>query len=289
MKSTYLLVIAVFFGLFSAVVSYRLLAQTSQVVEEQYVGVVVAARNVDKNTTLSRDLLLIRQVPLSTLHPEALIDIGEAQGRIVASLLVEGEVILRSRLLPVGITPSMSFSIPPNMRAVTIAVNEVIGVAGFIKPDDRVDILATIEYDSKTQTYTVLENIQVLAIAQDMESQTRPLARVATSVTVAVTPLEAQQLTLAEDRGRLRLALRSPYAPEEVHQNGVHLASLNRAYEIPSPLPVSAPASKESPQRAVTVQRIEIPKEESPKEWVVEVIKGTKREVRIVYEDSNEK
>src|SRR5690606_36281457 len=114
--------------------------------------------------------------------------------------------------------PGLTFSIPPDKRAVSVGVNEVIGVAGFVKPGDRVDVLATFDrnFSGQDMTTTILQDVQVLATAQETESDPEK-AEVTTTVTLAVSLDEAERLTLAEERGTLRLVLRPAlYAQEQI-------------------------------------------------------------------------
>src|SRR5690606_27035208 len=145
------------------------------------------------------------------LHPDAVQNLQDLQGRITAADIVAGEQVLWSRLLPKGVVPGLAYNIPNDKRAVTVAVNEVIGVAGFIKPGDRVDVIATFAYDPPLTT-TILQTVIVLAIAQDMASEVEPAAVVSTSVTFALTPNQAARLVLAESMGSIRLSLRPPDA-----------------------------------------------------------------------------
>lgn len=119
--------------------------------------------------------------------------------------------MLWSRLLPKGTVPGLSYNIPEDKRAVTVAVNEVIGVAGFIKPGDKVDVIATFAFDPPQST-TILQNVTVLAIAQEMQSDAEQKAKLSTSVTFALSPSQAERLVLAESLGEIRLALRPPQA-----------------------------------------------------------------------------
>lgn len=292
MKGKSLWIMALSFALLSSFLVHSYLSALAPQEREETVDVVVAARGINANTTISRDMLALKKVPLSQVHPEALINFQEASGRIATSEIVSGEQVLKSRLLPTGVTPGMSFKIPANRRAMTVAVNEVIGVAGFVKPGDRIDILATFE----ERTVTVLENIQVLAIAQNMQNEPKPDARISTSVTLAVTPQEAERLTLAEESGRLRLALRPPGATGVSSREGVQVTSIGGT-SATSTTSTSNPSirtteveqrpivpSKEQPT-VVQARRV-VPSEPQVKEWEVEVIRGTRREVSSV-EDSD--
>lgn len=138
-----------------------------------------------------------------------------------------GEQILSHHLLNQSGLSGLTATLPPGMRALTIGVNEVVGVGGFVKPGDTVDILGTFEDRSGNEAYTktVLQDVEVLAIEQDMEVKDDTTAKVATNVTLSLSLQDAERLTLAEETGRLRLALR-PMLDSTKDVKGVSLSQL---------------------------------------------------------------
>jgi pilus assembly protein CpaB len=173
------------------------------------VPVVVAQEMIRPKTELMARMLVVREVPGAQAHPEALRTLEEGLGRLTRETVLAGEQVLEGRLYAREEKPGLTFVIPPGKRAVSVAVDEVIGVAGFIKPGDRVDVLGTFDEQvvGRTVTVTVLQDVEILAISQRMEDK-KPDAVLATTVTLAVSLQEAEKVTLAEERGRLRLALR---------------------------------------------------------------------------------
>jgi len=143
----------------------------------------------------------------------------DAAGKTTTVPLAEGEMILESNLASDGHGSAMAYWIPAGTRAVTVAVNEIIGVAGFIQPGDHVDVLATFprQLAGVDKTRLVLEDIPVLAVARQTEADADKDKfkdfKSFTSVTLAVTPQQGLTLALAEERGSLRLMLR-PAAKE---------------------------------------------------------------------------
>lgn len=272
-------------GLLAATLTYTYIRsiQVTGMPEVKEVNVIVATSDIPPGATISPNMLRLAKTPEASLHPGAATKADEVMGRIAKTPIVQGEQILLSRLLPAGVTPSLTFAIPDGKRAVSVAVNEVVGVAGFVKPGDRVDVLATVDdpYREETITTTVLQDVEVLAIAQDMEEEVDKKPKVTTTVTLAVDLMEAQKVTLAEETGTLRLALRP-------------VATRNREWVNPT---ISSDLGKgESPQVAhepkakTPTQVTAVPKatQASPKpapapkqapEFKVEIIRGTDREL----------
>ncbi len=281
MNKKRLLLVAAAIGLLAATLTYTYIRaiETAGIQEVKEVGVIIATSDIPAGTTVGANMVRLAQTPQTSLHPEAAIGVSEVVGRIAKAPIIQGEQILRNRLLPAGITPSLSFAIPGGKRAVSVAVNEVVGVAGFVKPGDRVDILATVEdsYKEDTVTTTVLQDVEVLAIAQDMEEQVDKKPKVTTTVTLAVTLAEAQRVTLAEETGTLRLALRPIAAVNREWVNPTTSSDLGRGMGSTA---VQQAASKAIVK--VTPVRKAAPAPPTPKpsqEYTVEIIRGIDREL----------
>jgi pilus assembly protein CpaB len=205
-----LLAFSLALGLLSALLMYRYVksSEVDHVIEEAE-EVVIVLKDIRPKTELTAEFLSVKRVPKPEMQAGALKDLDAAVGRLTKESLYGGEQVCESRLYARDEKPGLTFVIPPGKRAISVAVNEVIGVAGFIKPGDRVDVLGTFDEQAvgKTVTVTVLQDVEVLAISQRMEDK-NPGAVVATTVTLALTLDEAEKVTLAEEQGRLRLALR---------------------------------------------------------------------------------
>lgn len=167
------------------------------------VDIVVAAQNLEPGALQARDLTL-KSVPENQLPKGAYRDAKRLTGRFLCANVKEDEPVLQTHM-----GAGLACVTPKNMRAMAVKVDEVVGVAGFIKPGDRVDVLVTIK-QSAAQAKIVLQSILVLAIGSEFESRSndqKPLK--ATVATLQVSPEEAQKLALASSQGSLRLALRS--------------------------------------------------------------------------------
>lgn len=286
MKSKVLLFIALSLGLISAFLTYNYLTGLTAVQDAEMVDVVVALTKIPANTEIRANMLAWKKIPKEALHPDAVQNLQDAQGRITANDIFAGEQVLWSRLLPKGTVPGLSYNIPEDKRAVTVAVNEVIGVAGFIKPGDKVDVIATFAFDPPQST-TILQNVTVLAIAQEMQSDAEQKAKLSTSVTFALSPSQAERLVLAESLGEIRLALRPPQAVGIASAKGTtahdivplvyskHGDTLAERHEVASK---SEPAQASSSSAPVALPL-------DMKDGIeIEIYRGTRREVQLVHE-----
>jgi pilus assembly protein CpaB len=174
--------------------------------------VVVAAQPVARGMTLQPQLLKLVRYPAEAVPPGAFTSMAQAVqgGRLVLRDVALNEPVLASRVTQPGGNLNLSTSLSPGMRAVTVRSNDVAGVAGFVLPGDRVDVMATrtTGNDShSTLTQVLAQNIKVLGVDQvASENADKPI--VAKAITVEVTPDQAQIITLAQSVGAISLALR---------------------------------------------------------------------------------
>ncbi|MBI2864296.1 MAG: Flp pilus assembly protein CpaB [Chloroflexi bacterium] len=227
------LVLAIVFGLAASLLVWSYLKKVSEPVDT--VAVVVAATDISPRTALKKEMLRIQQVPANVRHPKGYASVDDLLGKVTKLAITGGEQVLETKIFAEREESGLAFVIPPNKRAVSVGVSELIGSGGLIVPSDRVDVVAV--FDSrvagKDMATMVLQDVEVLAVAQLIQgedsvslttkasktvaggSQAQPKADpkvqpTAKSVTLAVTPDEAQRLILAEEKGKIRLALR-PY------------------------------------------------------------------------------
>lgn len=174
--------------------------------------VVVATADIPIGTHLDTKLIAVRDWPKDGVPQGAVSDPGAVLGRLVKGEIARDEPILEHRLLPKDLTGApgiMSVMVPPGKRAMAVGVNEVIGVSGFILPKDRVDVIATkTDQGTNKSTETILQNVEVLAVGKRLEQVGKENVEVPT-VTLAVTPQEAERLALALQEGKIHIALRS--------------------------------------------------------------------------------
>jgi len=198
--------------------------------EEGYpVWVIKAVRNLQVGEILDYDCITEKRIPGDAVHAGDITreELPEFVGRKLVRYVPAGDPINKRDIFPRASQIKFATQVDPDYRAITIPVDQVAGVAGLIKPKDRVDVLATLVYTVQTpsgaksmmETMTVLENVTVLAIdsytaehASIPERYRRGGRGGYTSVTLSVTPEEARIVTLAQaqSQGMLTLALRNP-------------------------------------------------------------------------------
>ncbi len=194
--------------------------------------VAVAATDISLGQRIAPEMVKIVDWPTNSVPSSAIDDPNKLQGRVVRSALQRGEPILEAKLAPVGTQGGLSAVIGEGRRAITVRVNDVIGVAGFALPGNYVDIIVNTQKDgdrssNKDQAISkiVLEHILVLAVAQEASrDETKP--RVVNAVTLEVTPEEAEKIDLARSVGNLSLVLRNQVDPGDTETAGATKASL---------------------------------------------------------------
>jgi pilus assembly protein CpaB len=153
----------------------------------------------------------------------------EVVGRGLITRVEEGEPLLLTKLADKSAGGGLPIIIPEGMRAVSVKVNEVIGVAGFVLPGTRVDVLVTLasqQDQAQATTRVILQNVQVLTAGQIIQRDAEGSPVSVPLVTLLVTPHEAEQLTLAATEGQIQLALRNTLDTEEVDTQGAKVNSL---------------------------------------------------------------
>jgi pilus assembly protein CpaB len=171
--------------------------------------VIVAQRDLPMGTRLQPDMLQTMAWPKAAAIQDPLTTLDQAVGRVIHTPLLRGEPLLQSKLAAMGEKGGLSSVLEPGQRAVTVKVNEIMGVAGFALPGNFVDVMVNTP-DSQNQPVSkiVIERIRVLAVAQDVSTnENKP--RVVNAVTLQVSPQQAEQIDLARSVGTLSLVLRS--------------------------------------------------------------------------------
>ena len=194
--------------------------------------VAVAATEISLGQRIAPEMIKIVDWPSGSVPNGAVDDPKKLQDRVVRSALQRGEPILEAKLAPLGTQGGLSAVIGEGRRAITVRVNDVIGVAGFALPGNYVDIIVNTQKDgernsNKDQAISkiVLEHILVLAVAQEASrDETKP--RVVNAVTLEVTPEEAEKIDLARSVGNLSLVLRNQIDPTDTTTAGATKATL---------------------------------------------------------------
>ncbi len=277
MRMAKVVMIAMAIAGFIAFVFYRVIVgRLSSEAKPAAAQVLVAARELGVGT-LIRDVDL-KQAPWAGAIPKgAVLKKEDLVGRGVVATIFPDEPVVESRLAPVGAGGGLAAIIPPGMRAVAIRVNEVIGVAGFVVPGQRVDVLISGQPPGSqgmgTVSRTLLQNIQVLSAGQNLQRDTEGKPVSVPVVNVLVTPEQAEVLSLASTETKIQLVLRNPLDNEVVKTPGTAVQSLFSGQKI-------ALASPEAGPVRPRVRPVVLPSK--PKEapvHVIEMIQNGKREV----------
>lgn len=172
---------------------------------------VIAAKPLSVGSTIGPDDVKLSKVPAATFPKGGFSKLEEVKDRPVISNVLLEEPLLEGRLAAKGDGFGLAPVIPSGMRAVSVRVTDVVGVAGFVQPGLRVDVLVTGRppNGNATMTTTALQNIQVLSAGTTLAADQRGQAINAPSVTLLVTPEQAEILTLASNEGRIQLVLRN--------------------------------------------------------------------------------
>lgn len=213
--------------------------------------IVVASGDISRGQRISPDMLRLVEWPAATVPKDAFTDTLKLGERVLKANVLKGEPLTEAKLAPAGTLGGLSALISEGKRAITVRVNDVIGVAGFALPGNYVDVIVHTERDPDEHAKTgrnglhiskiVLERILVLAVAQEVgRDETKP--KVVNAVTLEVTPEQAEALDLARGVGSLSLALRNQVDPGSPQTAGATKASLLEELAAAAATP-AAPAS----------------------------------------------
>ena len=261
--------VALALGAFVSFVVYKNVLSMSSAGNEPGADVIVAANDIQVGAKLQDGDIRMVKVPASVVPPNSFRSRSQIIGRGVILPIQKGEFILPSKLAAENAGSGLPALIPPGMRAVSVRVNEVVAVAGFVIPGTRVDVLLTGNPmgANEPQTTTVLENVAVIAAGQRLERNAAGEPQSTPVITLLVSPDDAQKLTLASSQGHIQLSLRNP-----VDTKKVDIASMKATGLYKNVTPVALPAPHPKPAKTAKAQPAPAP----PDAYKVEVIRGNK-------------
>ena len=240
--------------------------------------VVVAASDLDIGAELRREDIRIVDWPANALPANSISDPKDVVGRGLVLPVIENEPFLPMKLASKDAGAGLPPVIPPGLRAVSVRVNEVIGVAGYVLPGTRVDVVATASPSGNSTDMTtkvILTNVQVLAAGTKIDRETDKNKPMPVSVvTLLVNPEESERITLASTEGKIQLALRNPLDKSIPQTPGVRPAALFGA-ATPARTAVARPHTAAAPTAALTAKPVVLPP--APELPTVEIIRGDKR------------
>lgn len=296
------LALAIVLGLVAMKIARDMIAKsgTGDQAPRNLTDVVVVKRNLPAGTALKADDLALTTMS-NDVPPESIFrNSAELEGRVINQALFKGQPVLESLLTPKGTGSGMQALVPKGMRAITVEINEFSGLAGFLVPGCRVDVVSTINGDAgETLSRTIVQNVEVTAIGRRNPATDGQQEQIK-SVTLLVKPKEVEAIELATSTGRPRLVLRGSGDDSDAASIGITVAELRgraqqrkqEPWSLPVelfnprlPTPSTQPASVSPvmdvmppPQRAIKVIRaaqesevmIELPRGEKQPKWMTD-------------------
>jgi pilus assembly protein CpaB len=285
-QSVIALAVAILFGLFAVYLANTFLLASSQSRDAGGTTRVAVARvPLEYGMAVTADTIRFAEFPNSSIPKGSFHSIGEilpnGQRRIALTSIAVNEPILAGKVTGTGQNASIAALLPDGMRAASVRINDVSGVAGFIQPNDSVDVLITrsvADQSGQQITDMLLQNTRVIAIGQDAKGESGQ-PQVAKTATLQVDPLGAQKLALAQEIGSLSLVLRKPGDDQDSQSvETISLADLRSgAFRIArEPQPTSPPIVRRAvPRPAPRPAQPVVAAPPAPTTSNVEVVRGT--------------
>lgn len=241
---------------------------------------VVAVEDMPMGTLINKDQVKLVAWPVSAPVPNGFSEIERVINRGLIAPVVANEPLTEAKLAPLEAGAGLPPSIPEGMRALSVKVNEIIGVAGFVVPGTRVDLMVTLRKQDgqDSMTRVVLSDVQVLTAGTRYDQEkARDGQPIPTSVvTLLLTPPDAEKVTLAAAEGSIMLTLRNPMDRKPTETNGIRTAALLGT------APPAPPVVKTVANRRVAVPPPAPPPPPVSKIYTVEAIRGAKRSEEVV-------
>jgi len=242
--------------------------------------VVIAASDLQLGDALKADDLKVVQFPEGQAPEGAFTGTEDLIGRGVISPMVKNEPVLPAKLASKEAGAGLPPIIPEGMRAISVRVDDVIGVAGYVLPNSRVDVLATAsptDQNSDTTTKVILSNVQVVTAGTRIEQDQDNKPVQVTVVTLVVAPEQAERLALASTEGKIQLALRNPLDQGSPDTPGVKKAAL-----VGTVARMTAAPRVASPRRSAKAEPVTMLMPSPEPMPTVEMIRGDKRAQEVV-------
>lgn len=248
-RAIIMLVLSVLAGISAVLLAARWMGQQSA---SDTTMTLVVNRDLDPGQVITAPMLKTIAWPTSALPAGAFNDPKTVEGRVVRSSIFKGEPVLAPKLAPEGTKAGLNSVIKAGYRAISVKVDEVVGVAGFLEPGSYVDLLVNIKDDRDNQlSRVVLQRIMVLAVAQEAQRQDSVKPKVVNAVTLEVTPEQAEKIDLARNIGTLSLMLRNQVDIKDGTSGGIRRQNLFANETVAqAPTIAVAPAKASAPVRS---------------------------------------
>jgi len=251
---------------------YRFLLANSAPAQLVTRPVVVANKDIPEGASVDRESLSLVSWPVASVPVGAYVSVDSVVGRVTRVNIFNGEAIVPGRLAPSGTGPGLELKIPPGQRAMAVRINDVAGISGLIQPNSRVDVLVTLSdaVTGKQVAKLFMENMRVLSVGTDIQRDASGKPNAATTVTLGVTPDEAERLAVAMNTGSIQLVLRGYGDPDSVRTRGATSGDVlsqlrgGRSIEVdPLPKPVQKSAPRPAAPPPVIVRIVPPPPPDS--------------------------
>jgi pilus assembly protein CpaB len=251
---------------------YRKFQQASAVKPQPMSQIVVASKALPLGTRLDASMVRTIGWPANEPATGMCTRMQDCLNRALITPVSENEPIMQNKLAPIAAGAGLAAVIPPGMRAMSVAVNDVVGVAGFVTPGTMVDILvtgATAAGQGGNITRTILENVRVLAAGQKVQQDQEGKPQTVSVITLLVAPEDAVKLAMGSTQGKIQLAQRNTVDTDATMPPAVLQTALFTTGEgAPPPVVV---AKRTAPKAAAPAP---------PASYQVEIISGNKRETK---------
>lgn len=232
------------------------------------ISVVTAKTDIAAGVRIQSDMLTVMRMDTNALPEGIFTEMETVQNRVAVTQVFAGEIIVKQRLADEGTAAGLTAFIPDGYRAITLKVDDTIGVGGFIQPGHFVDVVTTVNVSDDSHelvSKVILQNVQVIATGKEIDKSETKKAKVVPTVTVLVTLEKAERIALATSAGHIRLVLRNFSDKSEDVTEGVTLANL---------IPQVRQESLTLPEPVMIERTAEAVKEEV---YIVEVYRGSEK------------
>lgn len=259
-------------GLLAAFLAYRVVSRVAGAKDDQFDHIVVAAAKIGLAESITRQHVKLVPWPKAAVPPGAIRTVEDAEGRVVRGSIMAGEPLIEAKLAPglAGKGGIMPILVPEGQRGVTIKLDEAMRESGFLLPDSRVDVLVSMPRapgSNEKIAKVILQDVTVLAAGQTVEiKDNKPVTN--TTVTMALTPQQAERLAVAQAEGKLMLVQRNLRDTNVVRTPGATPSSLLSDAASEAPKPVAGAKAVVAPRPALPLPAIE--------KYPVAVVRGSK-------------
>ncbi|MCD6217318.1 Flp pilus assembly protein CpaB [bacterium] len=235
------LIIAAIMGIIAVALVFSYLKKVEQsnlATEIEYGKVVVAKTQIPVRTKIKEPMLDEIIVPLDAIHKDAVLEVDEILGKVTNQVIFEGEQILSAKFEDALNLRDLAFIIDEGKRGVAIGVSDIKGLGGNVKPGDHVDVVGVFQSSitGVDSSFTILTDVMVKAVGKSLgpEDEDESGKSNARTVTLEVTPQQAEKLILSDEKGSLRLTLRHPDEIYTPLSNGTNIFDVVKYFEPPN-------------------------------------------------------